>query len=270
MLVDREEDSIIFSVCVARSLTHTSSSSCAMLNPNQTNWITYYDDQDNGFDPENKMSEYLAALYWSIQTMTTVGYGDLIPKNDAERAYSIFSMVLGGGYYGFIVATMASLVSNLDANAKSYYEKMDNVTSYMKKRKFPKFLFRKMRKYYKHFFEQKTALNESEILLDLSSQLRTEVALFLIHDIVYNIQLFTELNPEMLAKLLTVLKPLQVQTGDVLCTAGEIGREMYIVISGEMTEIKPSLGEGEPVSEASRYTFSRVLRQLLFDKIARS
>jgi hypothetical protein len=126
--------------------------------------------------------------------MTTVGYGDLIPQNDAERAYSIFSMLLGGGYYGFIVATMASLVSNLDANAKSYYEKMDNVTSYMKKRKFPKVLFRKMRKYYKHYFEQRTALNESEILDDLSSQLRMEVALFLIHDIVYNIDLFHDLT----------------------------------------------------------------------------
>ena len=164
-------------------------------------------------------------------------------------------MLLGGGYYGFIVATMASLVSNLDANAKSYYEKMDNVTSYMKKRKFPKVLFRKMRKYYKHYFEQRTALNESEILDDLSSQLRTEVALFLIHDIVYNIDLFHDLTPEMLAKLLTVLKPLQVSPGEVLSVAGEIGREMYIVISGEMKMQKPNdpdpmyLGPGEYFGE---------------------
>ena len=111
-------------------------------------WIIYYDaylSHEDGFDVDDLGSKYLAAMYWSIQTMTTVGYGDIVPQNDAERAYSIFSMLLGGGYYGFIVATMASLVSNLDANAKSYYEKMDNVTSYMKKRKFPKVLFRKVR-----------------------------------------------------------------------------------------------------------------------------
>ncbi|GMI14929.1 hypothetical protein TrVE_jg6054 [Triparma verrucosa] len=206
-------------------------------------WIIYYDaylSHEDGFDVDDLGSKYLAAMYWSIQTMTTVGYGDIVPQNDAERAYSIFSMLLGGGYYGFIVATMASLVSNLDANAKSYYEKMDNVTSYMKKRKFPKVLFRKMRKYYKHYFEQRTALNESEILDDLSSQLRTEVALFLIHDIVYNIDLFHDLTPEMLAKLLTALKPLQIGSGEVLSVAGEIGREMYIVISGELKMTKPS------------------------------
>ncbi|GMI32533.1 hypothetical protein TrRE_jg6226 [Triparma retinervis] len=203
------------------------------------NWLDHYVSEDSGFERDNAGSVYLGAMYWSIQTMTTVGYGDILPQNDAERAYSIFSMLLGGGYYGFIVATMASLVSNLDANAKSYYEKMDNVTSYMKKRKFPKVLFRKMRKYYKHYFEQRTALNESEILDDLSSQLRTEVALFLIHDIVYNIDLFHDLTPEMLAKLLTVLKPLQAGHKEVLSVAGQIGREMYIIISGEMVLQKP-------------------------------
>ena len=66
-----------------------------------------------------------------------------------------------------------------------------------------------------------------------------EVALFLIHDIVYNIDLFHDLTPEMLAKLLTVLKPLQASSGEILSIAGEIGREMYIIISGEMMMLKP-------------------------------
>ena len=217
------------------------------------NWLMDYMQEDSGFDSGNPGTVYLGAMYWSIQTLTTVGYGDILPQNDAERAYSIFSMLIGGGYYGFIVATMASLVSNLDANAKSYYEKMDNVTSYMKKRKFPKVLFRKMRKYYKHYFEQRTALNESEILDDLSSQLRTEVALFLIHDIVYNIDLFHDLTPEMLAKLLTVLKPLQAGHGEVLSVAGQIGREMYIIISGEMILQKPDAMDEKTVLTAGEY-----------------
>jgi len=229
----------------------------------ENNWIFHYEEHSiSGFHSDSAYSVYLAAMYWSIQTMTTVGYGDILPQSDVERAYSIFSMLLGGGYYGFIVATMASLVSNLDANAKSYYEKMDNVTSYMKKRKFPKILFRKMRKYYKHYYEQRTALNESEILDDLSSQLRAEVALFLIHDIVYNIDLFHDLNPEMLAKLLTVLKPLQVMEGEGLATAGEIGREMYIVISGEM---KNERANGESLGSLKAGTYFGELCALVRD-----
>jgi len=201
----------------------------------EESWIYMYQNGDYGMDENSLSSQYITSMYWSIQTMTTVGYGDIVARNDLERCYSVFSMILGGGYYGFIVATMASLVSNLDANAKSYYEKMDNVTSYMKKRKFPKILFRKMRKYYKHYFDTRTALNEDEILDELSLQLRTEVALFLIHDDIYNIDLFENLTPEMLAKILTALKPLQVSRKEMVCVAGDIGREMYILINGEMT-----------------------------------
>ena len=49
---------------------------------------------------ESTDSEYIAALYWSITTMTTVGFGDVTPQSDSERVFCIFSMVLTGGFYG--------------------------------------------------------------------------------------------------------------------------------------------------------------------------
>ena len=38
---------------------------------------------------------YVASLYWSFTTMTTVGYGDLIPQSDTERLFAACAMIIG-------------------------------------------------------------------------------------------------------------------------------------------------------------------------------
>jgi hypothetical protein len=40
---------------------------------------------------------YLDALYFSAYTMTTVGYGDITPKTDAGKIFTIFFMFAGVG-----------------------------------------------------------------------------------------------------------------------------------------------------------------------------
>ena len=40
---------------------------------------------------------YLDALYFSAATMTTVGYGDITPKSDAGKIFTIFFMFAGVG-----------------------------------------------------------------------------------------------------------------------------------------------------------------------------
>ena len=41
--------------------------------------------------------QYIAALYWSVMTLTTIGYGDVVAKTHGERALVIVCMLLGAG-----------------------------------------------------------------------------------------------------------------------------------------------------------------------------
>ena len=48
------------------------------------------------------------SLWWAIQTVTTVGYGELVPTSTTERLVAALVMVLGIGFLTVITATITS------------------------------------------------------------------------------------------------------------------------------------------------------------------
>lgn len=83
-------------------------------------------------------------------------------------------------------------------------------------RRFPPNLRRKVARYFKKYFEFKTALNEEAILAELDPELRHEVGLFLCHEAVANNWLLSGLPKGALLKLSTALKPVRIHSNHVL------------------------------------------------------
>jgi voltage-gated potassium channel len=50
-----------------------------------------------------------AALWWSAQTVTTVGYGDVFPESAAGRGVAVVLMITGIGFLTVFTATIASI-----------------------------------------------------------------------------------------------------------------------------------------------------------------
>jgi voltage-gated potassium channel len=55
-------------------------------------------------------------LWWSVQTVTTVGYGDHVPSNAAGRLMAAAVMLLG---IGFLTVITAAITSSFVARARS-------------------------------------------------------------------------------------------------------------------------------------------------------
>ena len=48
------------------------------------------------------------ALWWSVQTVTTVGYGDVVPESNGGRLIGIFVMIFGVASVSLITALVTS------------------------------------------------------------------------------------------------------------------------------------------------------------------
>jgi voltage-gated potassium channel len=60
-------------------------------------------------DPDNFPSLGLA-IWWALQTVTTVGYGDVVPTTTVGRVIGGIEMVLGISFITFLTAGVTSIV----------------------------------------------------------------------------------------------------------------------------------------------------------------
>ena len=69
----------------------------------RTSWVYTYDVLFAG-----PIVQYSVALYWSVMTITTIGYGDIVAHNTVERILSVFCMIFGATLYVRDIASMSA------------------------------------------------------------------------------------------------------------------------------------------------------------------
>jgi len=193
-------------------------------------WLTSYQNVGGKL-----WSEYLTALYWALTTLTTVGYGDITPTSDGERGYAAIAMIIGGSFYGFVVGAITSVVSDSDLNASAYHERVDLVAAWLNHHnKLPMEMKRILRRYFKAYLSEKSALSDSHVFQDMSHELQKEVGQYLIHDDLKHNPLFDGIGVGSVVQVQSILKMVTVQAGGCLATRGEVGTAMYMLVSGSL------------------------------------
>jgi hypothetical protein len=64
-------------------------------------------------------------------TITTIGYGDIIPQTVAERVYVTLCMLTGALGYGYIIGAVSGIVATRNQRRNLFYTTMDTLNEYM-------------------------------------------------------------------------------------------------------------------------------------------
>ena len=199
----------------------------------------------NGWTTQKK---YLASVYWAVTTMTTVGYGDIVPVTHAERVYTMVAMVVGGAFYGYVVAQATCIVNAYDARKGPYYAKMDRIHSWLNYHQAPLSIRRHVRRYYRTYFSHKTAFDEAAILDDLDPESQRMIADHVLPSCIRHNELFEVLPKGALCKLVPVIRLLSFQAGDLVVSEGDKSSSMFIIYTGKV-RVRRNLDGSDDVEE---------------------
>ena len=97
-----------------------------------TTWVT-----DLGYESSSVSEVYIAAFYWTVTSMLSVGYGDIHATNNSERIYSMITMLSGGILFGAVIAQITRLIESRNPQAKAFKERMGEIKAYLQEKMIP-------------------------------------------------------------------------------------------------------------------------------------
>jgi len=174
---------------------------------------------------------YIAAFYYCLTTMTSVGYGDIITRNTLERLYCIGLEFCGAIVFATIIANITAVVTSMDMNARMVVEQLDAVASFVVTRAFPEKMGKKIRRHFRHFYAHQSAIDETKIFSELSTVLRAEVSEYLMTELIGAESFFITMPKIMWPRILPCLRPMSFERGEVVCCQGEECTDIYLVRS---------------------------------------
>ncbi|OQY35634.1 MAG: hypothetical protein B6241_00130 [Spirochaetaceae bacterium 4572_59] len=189
-----------------------------------------------GLGDAARLNRYIVAFYWTVTTLTTIGYGDITPDqtNNAQIMFIVVIELIGAGMYGFIIGNISNIIANIDIAKSQYQEKMEKVSTFMKYKHIPVDLKDKINDYYDYLWKSRRGYDESSILMDLPKPLQTSVSLFLNREIIQKVPLFEGTSEEFIKDIILNLKPIVFTPDDYVFIKGEIGYEMYFISRGSI------------------------------------
>lgn len=146
--------------------------------------LIYYQMPSDQFrSPDSAATNYGSWLYYSIVTITTLGFGDYTPAHGWSQAVSAIEVICGIILLGFFLNAVASMKSEIDV--ESELEKQRKIHYYMERDKLLKYLpvvLHRLQAYINYIKKHIVSvshkdLTRSDIHIFISEALRTSIFL---------------------------------------------------------------------------------------------
>eukprot|EP01059_Diplonema_ambulator_P032284 TRINITY_DN6268_c0_g1_i1.p1 TRINITY_DN6268_c0_g1~~TRINITY_DN6268_c0_g1_i1.p1 ORF type:complete len:953 (+),score=159.95 TRINITY_DN6268_c0_g1_i1:65-2923(+) len=192
-------------------------------------WILLNKEGPRGVS--TKSYSYIQALYWTLYTVTTVGYGDVEVDTAGKQLFASALFIVGVIVHGIVISKISSRVQKGDVESERN-DKMKETLSVLKKFNIPDQLACEVLAFQYHQLHSDVSGSLTKVLQTLPSVMRDRVGLFVRMKFICQVPMFKEQPIDCLVGLANALKNIVMEPERTIIKANDIGHEMFFLGHG--------------------------------------
>uniref|UniRef100_A0A5B7AY82 Potassium channel n=1 Tax=Davidia involucrata TaxID=16924 RepID=A0A5B7AY82_DAVIN len=194
---------------------------------------------------------YVTSMYWSITTLTTVGYGDLHAQNTREMIFDIFYMLFNLGLTAYLIGNMTNLVVHGTSRTRKFRDTIQAASSFAQRNQLPVRLQDQMLAHLcLKFRTDSEGLQQQETLDSLPKAIRSSISHFLFYSLMDKVYLFCGVSNDLLFQLVSEMKAEYFPPKEDVILQNEAPTDFYILVTGAVELLVLKNGVEQVVGEA--------------------
>ncbi|XP_033629263.1 potassium voltage-gated channel subfamily H member 8-like isoform X1 [Asterias rubens] len=198
--------------------------------------------------PRNE-SKYITSLYFTLSSLTSVGFGNVSANTDVEKIFTIIVMLIGALCHAAVFGNVTAIVQRMYSRRALYHLKLRDLKDFVTSHHIPANLKTRMNEYFNTSWSNNMGIDTMEMLHRFPEELRADVTMHL-HKEFLQLPIFGEASQGCLRSLSLRVKTGFCAPGEYILHQGDSLISLYFLLNGSMEILRQGmvvaiLGKGD-------------------------
>ncbi|KPP65892.1 potassium voltage-gated channel subfamily H member 4-like, partial [Scleropages formosus] len=108
-------------------------------------------------------SAYIASLYFTLSSLTSVGFGNVCANTDAEKIFSVCTMLIGALMHAVVFGNVTAIIQRMYSRRSLYHTRMKDLKDFIRVHRLPRQLKQRMLEYFQTTWSVSNGIDANEV-----------------------------------------------------------------------------------------------------------